>query len=53
MMFRPEVMAIAAAEPPRMSVGSEANSPEVTIRKVFPQTWLWQLNDVGLVKYFV
>ncbi|XP_051989609.1 LOW QUALITY PROTEIN: alpha-2-macroglobulin-like protein 1 [Xyrauchen texanus] len=46
-MFLPGVMAIAAAEPPRMSVGSEANSPKVTIRKVFPQTWLWQLNDVG------
>ncbi|XP_051551628.1 alpha-2-macroglobulin-like protein 1 [Myxocyprinus asiaticus] len=44
--FRPGVMAIAAAEPPRRTVGS-ANSPKVTIRKVFPQTWLWQLNDVG------
>lgn len=32
---------------------SVANSEHIeTIRKFFPETWIWQLHEVGLVKAF-
>ncbi len=30
---------------------SSRDSPAVTIRTVFPETWIWELAEVGSVKH--
>ncbi|XP_051551566.1 alpha-2-macroglobulin-like protein 1 [Myxocyprinus asiaticus] len=49
--FLPGVMAMApvtAAEPPRPSTSSDVKSlSDVTVRTAFPETWIWQLAEVG------
>lgn len=49
MYFRgaPEAMAMAAA-PVEKSEG-DPSSFDVTVRTYFPETWIWQLAQVGLV----
>ncbi len=47
----PVAFAMAAA-PLAEGAGVESSSFDVTIRTYFPETWIWQLAQVGLVKHF-
>ncbi|XP_067226482.1 alpha-2-macroglobulin-like protein 1 [Chanodichthys erythropterus] len=45
MFFRPEAMAMAAG--PVKKSGGDTSSFDVTVRTYFPETWIWQLSEVG------
>jgi len=44
-------MAMAGMAPEVASVGGDTSSSDVTVRTYFPETWIWQLAQVGYVKH--
>lgn len=41
------------AGPVAFARGESSSSFDVTIRTYFPETWIWQLAQVGLVKHLL
>ncbi len=49
----PVAFAMAAAPMVESAGGESSSSFDVTIRTYFPETWIWQLAQVGLVKHLL
>ncbi len=49
----PVPFAMAAAPMAESAGGESSSSFDVTIRTYFPETWIWQLAQVGLVKHLL
>ncbi len=49
----PVAFAMAAAPMAESAGGESSSSFDMTIRTYFPETWIWQLAQVGLVKHLL